>query len=128
VGAEVGPDLTGLWDSQSVDKLVEAVVEPSKEIKTGYQAFRVKTVKGLVFTGLLRSQTKEAIVLRDSTGANYRIAMKDVDSLTAMKTSLMPADVIKVLTFDQFIDLLAFLKNRKVQESLPSMPRKPRGK
>ena len=30
----------------------------------------------------------------------------------------MPADVAALLTYDQFIDLIAFLKDRTAQESL----------
>src|SRR5439155_13747186 len=38
--------------------------------------------------------------------------------ITPSKVSLMPDNVVSQLTFDQFIDLLAFLKSRKEQESL----------
>ena len=40
VGGSVGPDLTRVWDTQSVEKLLESIVDPSKEIKEGYQTYR----------------------------------------------------------------------------------------
>jgi putative membrane-bound dehydrogenase-like protein len=118
VGGSIGPDLTRLWETQSVEKIMESILEPSKEIKEGYQTYQAETKKGQVFIGLKISQTKEAVVLRDANGTDVRIAAKDLADLTALKTSLMPDDAVKQLTFDQFIDLVAFLKNRAAQESL----------
>jgi putative heme-binding domain-containing protein len=121
VGGEVGPDLTRIWETHTVEKLIEAIVEPSKEIKEGYQTYRAETVKGQVILGLKRSQTKDEVVLRDSNGVDFRIALKDLDSLAPIKTSLMPDDGVKLLTFDEFIDLIAFLRDRRAQESLRGM-------
>lgn len=118
VGGSVGPDLTRLWDTMTVEKLVESVVEPSKEIKEGYQTFKATTADGRVFTGLKITDTPKEVVIREANGRDVRLAKADVDELTAVKSSLMPADAIAQLTFDQFIDLLAFLKSRSSQESL----------
>jgi hypothetical protein len=46
---------------------------------------------------------------------------EDVEQLGPTKVSLMPDNAVAQLTYDQFIDLLAFLKNRKEQESLRGM-------
>ena len=118
IGGAVGPDLTGIWSTQSLEKIVESIVEPSKEIKEGFQTYVATTVKGITITGLKISQTADEVVIREATGRDVRIAMKEIDELTASKTSLMPDNVIGLLTFDQFVDLLAFLKNQKEQESL----------
>jgi putative heme-binding domain-containing protein len=121
VGGSIGPDLTRLWDTHSVEKILESILEPSKEIKEGYQTYRAETTKGKVVTGLKISQTREAVVLRDANGADVRIPAKELESLTATKTSLMPDDVVKHLSLDQLIDLVAFLKSRSAQESLRGM-------
>ena len=97
---------------------MESIIEPSKEIKEGYQAFQAVTRKGQVVSGLKISQTADEVVLRDATARDVRIAAKDLEELTASKVSLMPDNVISQLTYDQFIDLVAFLKDRKAQESL----------
>jgi putative heme-binding domain-containing protein len=118
VGGNVGPDLTRVWETQTVAKLMESILEPSKEIKEGYQTYQATTKKGKVYTGLKIAQTDDAVVLREATGQDVRIPAKDLEELTASKLSLMPDDVISALTYDQFIDLIAFLKDRKAQESL----------
>ena len=118
VGGQVGPDLTRLWDTHSVEKIMESIVLPSKEIKEGYQSYRASTFAGQVFTGLKISETPKEVLLRDATGRDIRLARADIEELTASKVSLMPDDAISQITFDQFIDLLAFLKSRSAQESL----------
>ena len=46
------------------------------------------------------------------------MAKDDIEQLSPSKVSLMPDNAVAQLTFDQFIDLLAFLKSRAEQESL----------
>ncbi len=117
-GRPVGPDLTRLWDTQSLEKIVEAIAEPSKEIKEGFQSYVATTKKGQVFTGLKILENGTEVVLRDAEGRDVRLARKDVEELAPSKTSLMPDNVIGQLTHGQLIDLIAFLRDRRAQESL----------
>ena len=118
VGGAIGPDLTKLWQTSTLEKLVESLVEPSKEIKEGYQTYLATTVKGKIYSGLKISQSKTEVVLRDVNGQDVRLPLKEVESLEATKVSLMPDNVIALLSYEQFIDLLAFLQDQKAQESL----------
>jgi putative membrane-bound dehydrogenase-like protein len=118
LGGSVGPDLTRVWDTQSVEKLMESIIQPSKEIKEGYQAYVATTTKGLTYTGLKVSDTATELVLRDPNGRDVRIPKAELDEVQASKVSLMPENSVSQLSFEQFIDLLAFLKDRPAQESL----------
>ena len=118
VGGQVGPDLTGVRDTHTVEKLLEALLSPSKSIKPGYQAYEATTKDNKRILGLKISQNADALVLRGVTGKEVRIATKDLAKLTPSKKSLMPADLARQLTFNQLMDLLAFLKDRAAQESL----------
>jgi putative membrane-bound dehydrogenase-like protein len=118
VGGNVGPDLTRVWETQSVEKLIESLVEPSKEIKEGFQAYDVTTTRGQVYRGLKVSQTADEVVLRDANGKDVRVPAGEVEELTVSKVSLMPDNLFAQLSYDQFIDLIAFLKDRPAQESL----------
>ena len=94
------------------------MVEPSKEIKEGYTSYKAVTLAGQSYTGLKLAETAKEVVIRESTGRDIRIDKKDLDEVTASKISLMPDNAISQLSYDQFIDLLAFLKSKKEQESL----------
>jgi putative heme-binding domain-containing protein len=120
-GGSIGPDLTKIWETHTLEKIMETLIDPSKEIKEGFQTYVAVTKKGLVYTGLKIAQNKEEVVLRDAEGRDIRIAAGDLDELAPSKQSLMPDNVIAQLTFDQFIDLVAFLKDRPAQESLQGM-------
>ena len=118
VGGNVGPDLTRMWDTQTIEKILESIVAPSKEIKEGYQSYKAVTAQGQVYTGLKVSENTQAVTIREASGRDVRIAKPDLEELTVSKVSLMPDNVISQLSFDQFIDLLAFLKSQQSQESL----------
>src|SRR5439155_13082808 len=101
VGGNVGPDLTRIWDTMSLEKLMESMIDPSKEIKEGYQSYVATTTQGQNITGLKVSQNAQELVLRDQTGKEVRIAAKDLDTLVASRKSLMPDDVVRHLAFNE---------------------------
>jgi putative membrane-bound dehydrogenase-like protein len=121
VGGVVGPDLTRIWDTMSLDKILEAIIDPSREIKEGFQTYRLTTTSEQVFTGLKVLENGREVVLRESTGRDIRVPREQIESLMPLKVSLMPDNAVALLNLDQFIDLLAFLKNRQEQESLRGM-------
>jgi putative heme-binding domain-containing protein len=121
VGGNVGPDLTRIWETQSVEKILESILEPSKEIKEGYQSYQATTRQGRIYQGLKVAQTADEVILRDAEGKDVHIASQDLEELTASKVSLMPEDTVSQLTQEQLIDLIAFLKDRKAQEALRSL-------
>jgi putative membrane-bound dehydrogenase-like protein len=118
VGGAVGPDLTRLWDTMTVEKILESIVDPSKEIKEGFQTYRLTTTDTRVYTGLKVKEDAKEVVIRDATGRDYRVAKDDVEALAPSKLSLMPDNVVSQITYEQFIDLLAFLKSKSEQEAL----------
>ncbi len=118
IGGDIGPDLTKVWETHSIAKILESMIDPSKEIKEGYQTFLVETKKGRVFVGLKVLDNDQEVVLRDSQGKETRIAKSEIDLIEPDKKSLMPDNVISLLNYQEFIDLVAFLKSRSAQESL----------
>jgi quinoprotein glucose dehydrogenase len=118
VGGQIGPDLTRLWDTMTVEKILETIIEPSKEIKEGYQSYRATTNAGTVVTGLKISETPMEVVIREATGRDIRIAKSDLEDLSASRVSLMPENAISQLSYEQLLDLVAFLKSKREQESI----------
>jgi quinoprotein glucose dehydrogenase len=118
VGGSTGPDLTRLWDTMTVEKILESIVDPSKEIKEGFQTYRLTTADSKVYTGLKVKDDAKEVIIRDANGRDIRVAKDEIESLAPSKLSLMPDNVVSQISYDQFIDLLAFLKSKKEQESL----------
>ncbi len=117
-GGQIGPDLSKVWQTHTIPKLLETLLDPSKEIKEGYGTWTVTTVGGQVYTGLKIMQTKQEVVIREASGKDIRLATGDIDEMFESKKSLMPEGVVSQLSFEQFIDLVAFLKDRDAQQFL----------
>jgi quinoprotein glucose dehydrogenase len=118
VGGSVGPDLTRIWDTMTLDKVLESIIDPSKEIKEGYQTYRLATADGQIISGLKIKEDAKEVIIREANGRDTRIEKENIDSLTPTKVSLMPDNAVAQISYEQFIDLLAFLKSRQEQESL----------
>jgi putative membrane-bound dehydrogenase-like protein len=118
VGGQVGPDLSKSYETQTVGKLLESMLDPSKEIKEGYPAFTAVTRSGQVYRGLKIEGTAEGVVLRDAQGRDVRIAAAELEELIQDAKSLMPDGVAAQLSYQEFVDLVAFLKDRPAQEGL----------
>lgn len=117
-----GPALTRVWESHSLPKLLESILEPNKEIKEGYGSYTLVDGDGSVWTGLLVARSDDSATLRDVKGVDRKFARDQIDELKETKTSLMPEGVVANLDYKQFIDLVAFLKSRDAQEGLRRYP------
>ena len=117
-GGDIGPDLTRIWQTHSVAKILESIVEPSREIKEGFANWTAETKAGQVYAGLKVSDTTAEVVLRDANGRDIRIPRDQLESLDETRQSLMPVGTVTQLSFTELIDLLAFLKNDEAQRSL----------
>ena len=114
----VGPDLTRIWETHSLDQILASIIEPSKEIKEGYSSFQLSTLDGRVINGLKVAETEREVILREATDQETHVLKTDIDELQPTQVSLMPNDAVSQLNLEQFLDLLAFLKDRPAQESL----------
>ncbi len=121
VGGKVGPDLSKVWETHSVAKLMESIIDPSKEIKEGFQTFTAVTTSGQVYSGLRVAADDRQVTLRDAEGRDILLPAQEIEELAPSPKSLMPEGVIAQLSLQEFVDLVAFLKNRPAQESLPGL-------
>ena len=108
----IGPDLANLQPKPSNAELVESVLQPSKQIRKGFEAVTVVTTAGRVLTGILVKRNSDQIIMRDASRhfENVTLRMDDVDEIAAGKQSIMPAGQVNVLASrQQFLDLIAYL-------------------
>lgn len=119
-GGEVGPDLGTIGSQLDRGQLAESVLLPSRSIREGYQSTTVATTDGRVLGGLVRSESGEAIVLRDAEGRDHEIRKSDIEERTSGPTSLMPEGLQVGLSPQDFADLISYL------ESLRAAPDGPR--
>ena len=111
-GGGVGPDLTGVSGSFSVHDLLEAIIEPSKQISSLYVTTVVRKKDGDVLTGWVPEETDTTVsVMEDMLAAGKLTVVKrqDIESMKPSTISLMPAGLLNALNQDEILDLMAFL-------------------
>jgi putative membrane-bound dehydrogenase-like protein len=112
-GGQIGPDLTRIGGIRAGRDLLESILFPSSTIAQGFESYVVTTKDGRSVTGVITRRSSDALVLRDSSGAELRLRQDQVEAMNRSATSLMPEGLDKALTRDEFRDLLAFLQSLK---------------
>ncbi len=107
-GQEVGPDITSNGRA-SYEQLLSNVFDPSLVIGASYQARTVRTIDGLVITGLLVEDNEQRVILKVQGGKLETIARDDVEAIKVSELSLMPEGVEKQLQPQEIADLFAFI-------------------
>jgi len=122
-GKEVGPDLSGIGRTLSRQALYESVLFPSAGISHNYESYVVALTDGTLVTGLLISRTPESVTIRNVEAIDRKMAVGDIEELKKQTISLMPADLQKLMTAADLVDVVEYLTTLK--KSLPP-PAKPR--
>ncbi|QDU48093.1 PVC-type heme-binding CxxCH protein [Gimesia panareensis] len=113
MGKEVGPNLSEIGKKLSREALFESILYPSAGISHNFEAYTVVLVSGNVVNGLLVNKTDDAITLKDAEAISRTFKMDDVEEVIQQKISLMPADLQKVLTQEELINIVEYLTTLK---------------
>lgn len=108
VGGTVGPALDGLASAQGADYILESILEPSRIIKTGFEAERVETSDGDVLVGVV-SRSGENLVVVDGTGEPRTLAPERVRNRKRTELSPMPEGLEAAMSEAELVDLVAWL-------------------
>ncbi len=116
VGEQVGPDLLERRDDKTVAHLVEAVLLPNKTIRKGYETETVITDAGLAISGILLKETDSELLLRDLTRPEIRVSKATIED-RRRGVSLMPSNIVAMLSRQDVVDLVRFLAELGETES-----------
>ncbi|TWT61464.1 PVC-type heme-binding CxxCH protein [Rubinisphaera italica] len=107
-GETIGPPLDG-YERGNPKFWLPAMVEPSLEIREGYQSYIAVTLDGRVITGMVAAQDPQTVTIRTADNRKIILAREDLEIFKAMEKSLMPEDVLKDLSDEDIRNLLAYL-------------------
>jgi putative membrane-bound dehydrogenase-like protein len=113
IGLEIGPNLSEIGKKLTKEALLESILYPSAAISHNYETWTVLTEDGQQYTGLLVSDTADGITLKDDKGILRTVAAGNVEAKKKQDISLMPADVQKLLTQQELLDLVEYLTTLK---------------
>ncbi|QDT96035.1 c-type cytochrome [Gimesia aquarii] len=112
-GAQIGPDLTNVGKRFDARAILESIIAPSKVMDSKYLYTVYVLTNGKVVTGRPVGVSRTTITVETDPlkQTTVPVLRKDIEEAVLSKTSPMPANLINVLTQEEILDLLAYLKS-----------------
>ncbi len=112
-GADIGPDLTTVGNRFDNRYLLESLLRPSQVVSDQYLTTIIETEGGEVISGRVIQETAEEIKVRTDPFALEltTIPTSEVADRQLSKSSTMPTGLINVLSKEEILDLLAYLRS-----------------
>jgi len=119
-GGRVGPDLTSVGESRTVESLVESVrkpsqrlawglTEPTKEFAQRYETVTVVTPDGEEIKGVTLNEDSFTLQLMDTAERLHLFEKDKLRSITKGRASLMPSYNTETLSDRDLSDIIAYL-------------------
>ena len=105
----MGPDLTPL-NRNDLHRALVNVINPSIEIREGYESYLCLTDDGRTLSGFIVDQDDQVVVLRSAEGQRLIVPRAEILELRAIQPSIMPEKILQSLTDQQIRDLFAYFR------------------
>lgn len=112
-GKEIGPNLSEIGSKLSREAMFESIIYPSAGISHNYEAYTVVLNSGITQSGLITSETNDAISITGDDGIVRTFQMDEVEEKAKQEISMMPADLQKLMTVQEMIDVVEYLQTLK---------------
>ncbi|MCM8542011.1 MAG: c-type cytochrome [Lentisphaeraceae bacterium] len=114
-GGIIGPDLTGSGGRFAPLDLLEAIIEPSKQISDQYNSVNLNMKDGSVVNGRIANLSGDSLRIITNLynpGKMTSINRGDIKSIEDAKISMMPPGLINLMKDEEVLDLLAYILSR----------------
>ena len=115
-GAVVGPQLDGIGN-RGLERLLEDVLDPNRSVDINFRTTTIITDAGRVFSGLKRREEGAVLIFVDNKGKEFPISKNEIEEQKQSLLSLMPANLLEILSPQQLHDLLAYLLQSTKKET-----------
>lgn len=112
-GKEVGPELSEIGSKLSKEAMYLSILDPSAGVSFNFETWIAQTQDGTALSGILVSQTDDAVELKTAEAVTHKLKRADLENLKKLPTSLMPADLQKQLKADDLVDVVEYLMTLK---------------
>ena len=108
LGVDVGPPLSDV-KVKPPEGLLSDILDPNRMFEARWSAYAIETKDGRRLSGLIQSETSDAIVLAMMGGAKETLQRSAIKEMKSLDRTLMPVGLEAALTKEQMADLIAFL-------------------
>jgi putative heme-binding domain-containing protein len=112
-GKEVGPNLSEIGSKLSREAMFESILYPSAGISHNYETYLLLLDDGNTVQGILISQTPTEVSIKTNDAIVRTYKRSQIEQLEKQNISMMPADLQKVMTADELVDVIAYLSTLK---------------
>lgn len=112
-GAAVGPELTYIARSMDRRKLLETILQPSREVAPHYQTWAIETTDGRSLAAMLVRRGGANNTFADRDGKTFELSDDEIERQVPQPLSIMPEGLLAPLTPREVADLLVFLSERQ---------------
>ena len=113
-GGRTGPDLSVLSTGMDRKRLIQSILQPSREIAPQFVPYSVARTDGTVFTGVLVNESPDGTQsFADADGRLIVVKSSEIEDKKPQTVSIMPENLPQTLTLQEFRDLVAFLLDRQ---------------
>ena len=110
-GKRVAPDLTGA-NRDSLDYLLENMIDPSAAVPSAYQMSTLRLADGRVVSGVVTREAGPVLTVQTAK-EELLIRKDDVEQRKPSEQSLMPDNVLELLSKSDLRNLLGYLQRRQ---------------
>ena len=107
-GGQVGPELSDVGGVSPVDYLIRSVMAPEAAVKEQYLMMTALTTDGRIVQGIVVDQDDQGVKLKDAEGKEFALTAAEIEE-KKIGGSLMPQGLPKLMTHQEFVDLIRFL-------------------
>jgi len=108
LGVDVGPPLSDV-KVKPPEGLLSDILDPNRMFEARWSAYTVETKDGRALSGLIESETSDAVVLAMMGGAKETLSRSAIKEMKSLDRTLMPVGLEAAISKEQMADLLAFL-------------------
>jgi putative membrane-bound dehydrogenase-like protein len=109
IGKEVGPNLSEIGSKLSPQAMYESILFPSAGVSHNYETHMIVTEDGTSISGIMVSDTPDSVTLKGADAIPKTVKKSDIEEMVTQKISLMPADVQKLLTEQELVDIVKYM-------------------
>lgn len=109
MGGLSGPDLSTIGTFMTPPAILDAVLNPTNDIKQGFETVILTKNDGEIVSGLLDRKTDKATLIRMANSEIVAIPASEIANIDVSPVSLMPTGLTRNLHKDELKDLLAYL-------------------
>ena len=117
IGKEVGPNLSEIGGKLSRLAFYDSILFPSAGISHNYETYTLVLESGNVVSGVLTSRTPDSVTIKDAEAIVRTFKTSEIELIKKESTSLMPADIQKLMTAKELVDVVEYLTTLKKKKS-----------